>query len=162
MIARACPRLAWRWGATPRRRRRRWQRGKRRSPIRSRIPCATPSRRRLGATRNRTSALPLEWPDGVVDLLSPRRLLKVGLTSTAAIGDASLGDPVISDGVVVRDVERVYDPRHGQLAHLVIDAHFLRSRYDEIAIGKDAGDDRRHRHLNLLGPVDVSRTLSRG
>src|SRR6202021_3842486 len=122
---------------------------------------ATPSQRRLGATRNRTSALRLEWPDSVVELLSPPRLLKVALASTAAIGDASLGNPVISDGVVERDVERIDDPRHGQLAHLVIDAHFLRTRDDEIAIRKDAGDDRRHRHLNLLGPVDVSRTLGR-
>ena len=114
-------------------------------------PLQTSSRRRPGATRI-ASALRLEWPDGVVDLLSPRRLLKVSLTSAPAIGDAGLGDPVIGDGVVQRDVERVDDPSDGELAQLVIDAHFLRPRDDKIAIGKDAGDDRRDRHLNLFRP----------
>jgi hypothetical protein len=75
--------------------------------------------------------------------LPPRRLLKVGLTTTSAIGDASLGDTVISDGVVQRDVERVYDARDGQLAQLEIDANLLRSGDDKIAVWKDAGDNRR-------------------
>src|SRR6478609_10589530 len=123
-------------GATPRRRRRCKRRGRSRSPIRSTIPAATSSQRGLGSRRNQTSALRLEWPDGVIDLLSPGRLLKVALTSAAAIGDAGLGDSVVGDGVVERDVEGIDNSSDCQLAQFVIDANLLRSGDDEIAVGK--------------------------
>src|SRR5208283_4807002 len=86
----ACRVLAERRRATPRTQRRRRRPKRRRPPIREVMPSLSSPQLRLAARRNRTSALRLEWPDGVVNLLPPRRLLKIVRPSAAPIGDAGL------------------------------------------------------------------------
>ena len=47
-----------------------------------------------------------------------------------------------------------HDTSDVELPNLEVHPHFLRSADDEITVGQDFGDNRRHRNLDLFGAVD--------
>ena len=63
-----------------------------------------PPRRRLAARSHPSSAPRLEWPHGVIDLLSPGWLLKIARPTAPPIGDSSLGNLVVGNAIVERYV----------------------------------------------------------
>src|SRR5204863_4496768 len=101
----------------------------------------------------------LERRYSVIEALPPGRLLHLADAAPAAIRDARLGDLVVSDGIVGRDVERPHDARDVEDADLEIDTDLLRAADEEVAVRHDLRYDRRHREMEFLGTVDGSLAL---
>ena len=70
---------------------------------------------------------------------SPAWLLEIGDMAASAIGDASLGDLFIGNGVGGCDVLRPDDTGNLQFADFVIDANFLAAMDHKISVGGASG-----------------------
>jgi len=87
--------------------------------------------------------MPLEWQDNVENLGTITRLLNIGQLAAPAIGNPKLGNLLMSDGVVRRDIFWTHDTRHIEFANLEIDPNFLATMDHEIAIRQHLGHDGR-------------------
>src|SRR4051794_28386986 len=70
----------------------------------------------------------------VEHLLSVARLLDVGDLAAAAVGDAQLGDLIVRDGVLGRDVLRADDAGDVDVADLEVDPDLLPAGDHQIAV----------------------------
>src|SRR5262249_5308001 len=105
----------------------------------------------------RASRLPGE---NVVDeLLTPRRLVRLHQAAAAAVGNARLGDLVVGNHVLGRDIDGTHDAGDVQHADLVVHADLLRAADNEIAVGQHVGDNGGHHQLDLLGAFDAAEAL---
>ena len=97
-----------------------------------------------------------EGQDDIQHLLTITWLLHICELSTPAVGDASLGDLGVGDGVAGGDILRPHDTGYHQFSNFKINSDFLVPPDDQISVRQDLGDNSGNRHGDTFRALNLA------